>query len=57
MIESGISWPAIPVKGHIRVGLNDTFDDYTYIEIRNFNANFEKMMHFYKRMFGLNRLV
>ena len=40
--ESVISWPVIPIKGHIRVGLNDTFDDYTYIEIRYSNANFEK---------------
>ena len=42
MIESEISLPVIPIKGHVIVGLNDTFDDYTYIEIRYSNANFEK---------------
>ena len=57
MVKSVILWLIWTMERHVDVGLNDTFDDYIYIDFQYFNFNLEKIMHFYITIFGLNLLI
>ena len=57
MIKSVILWLAWTMEKHVGVGLNDTFDDYVYIDFQYFHLNLEKIMHFFITIFGLNLLL
>ena len=54
MIKSVILWLALTMEKHVGVGLNDTLDDYVYIDFQYFHLNLKKIMHFYITIFGLN---